>query len=182
MDTLTFIAKVLEHGAWPAAAFGILYMLRSQLQELLPSIKKLKAGPVEVELERVVKELEKTKQVAEAADAKATVIAAKFDEQDDKPEKMQSEAVAPKSASQSAIPLTDIELKILNAMIDSRFVYRSVSGVAKDSNASKAAVQTTYGSLMAKGLVEQIKNSEGNPRWVVTALGRIIASEAQPPA
>lgn len=178
MDTLTFITKVLEHGAWPAAAFGILYLLRSQLQELLPSIKKFKAGPVEVELERVAKELEKTKQVAEAADAKATVIADKFDEEDDKSELMRSEAVAPKSASESAVPLTDIELKVLKAMVSSRFVSRSVSGVAKDANLTKAAVQTTYGSLIAKGLVEQIKNSEGSPRWVVTALGRTIASEA----
>jgi hypothetical protein len=178
MDTFTFIAKVLEHGAWPAAAFGIVSMFRSQLQELLLSIKKLKAGSLEVDLQRVEKELEKTKQVAEAADATARVIATKFNEEDDKPENTQSEAVAPKSASQSYISPTDIELKILKAMVDSRFVFRSVSGVAKDSNESKAAVQATYGSLIAKGLVEQIMNSEGNPRWVVTALGRTIASEA----
>jgi predicted transcriptional regulator len=178
MDTLTFIAKVLEHGAWPAAAFGIIYLLRTQLQELLPSIKKFKAGPVEVELERVVKELEKTKQVAAAADAKATVVAAKFDEEDDKSDSAPSEAVSLKSAAERAVPLTEIELKVLKSMVSSRFVTRSVSGVAKDANLSKAAVQTTYGSLIAKGLVEQTKNSEGNPRWVVTALGRTIASEA----
>jgi predicted transcriptional regulator len=178
MDTLTFISKLLEHGAWPAAAFGIIYLLRTQLQELLPSIKKFKAGPVEVELERVVKELERTKQVAAAADAKATVVAAKFDEEDDKSDFTPNEAMPPKSAAESAVPLTEIELKVLKAMVSSRFVTRSVSGVAKDSNLSKAAVQSTYGSLIAKGLVEQTKNSEGNPRWVVTALGRTIASEA----
>ncbi len=83
-----------------------------------------------------------------------------------------------KSVSESAVPLTEIELKVLKAMVNSRFVTRSVSGVAKDSTLSKAAVQTTYGSLIAKGLVGQVKNSEGNPRWVVTALGRTIASEA----
>jgi predicted transcriptional regulator len=178
MDTLTFIAKALEHGTWPAAAFAIIYLLRSQLQELLPSIKKFKAGPVEVELERVVKELEKTKQVAAAADAKATVVAAKFDEEDDKSDSAPGQAMPMKSVSESAVPLTEIELKVLKAMVNSRFVTRSVSGVAKDSTLSKAAVQTTYGSLIAKGLVGQVKNSEGNPRWVVTALGRTIASEA----
>lgn len=172
MDTLTFVSKLLEYGAWPAAAFGIIYLLRTQLQELLPSIKKFKAGPVEVELERVAKELEKTKQVAAAADAKATVVAAKFDE-----EETPNEATPPKSAAESAVPLTPIELKVLKAMVSSRFVTRSVSGVANDSNLSKAAVQSTYGSLIAKRLVEQTKNSEGNPRWVVTGLGRAIASE-----
>ena len=178
MDTLTFISKVLEHGAWPASAFGIIYLLRAELQALLPSIKKFKAGPVEVELERVVKELEQTKQVAAAADAKATVVAAKFDEEDDSSGRTPGEALPSESAAESVVPLTEIELKVLKAMVSSRFVTRSVSGVAKDSSLSKAAVQSTYGSLIAKGLVEQTKNSEGNPRWIVTALGRTIASEA----
>ena len=178
MDALTFISKLLEHGAWPAAAFGIIYLLHSQLQDLLLSIKKLKAGPVEVELERVVKELEKTKQVAAAADAKATVVAAKFDEVDDNAESAPGEPATVKSASEATVPLTEIELKVLKAMVGSRFVTRSVSGVAKDAGLSKAAVQATYGSLISKGLVEQTKNSEGSLRWVVTALGRTIASEA----
>ena len=176
MDTLTFIAKVLEHAAWPAAAFGIIYILRAQLKELIPSIKKFKAGPVELELERVVKELEKTKQVAEAADAKATVVAAKFDEDEDRQDPPNTES-AKAAARPREIPLSEIELKVLKAMVNSRFVSRSASGVAKDSGLTKAAVHTTYGSLIAKGLVEQIKNSEGNPRWVVTGLGRTIASE-----
>ena len=177
MDTLTFITKVLEHGAWPVAAFGIIYLLRTQLQELLQSIKSFKAGPVEVELERVFKELENAKQVAAAANEKATVVAAKFDEEDDKSDSAPSEAVPPKSASERAIPLTEIELKVLKSMVSSRFITRSVSGVAKDANLTKADVQITYGSLIAKGLVEQTKNSEGDPRWFVTALGRSIASE-----
>ena len=178
MDTLTFIAKVLEHGTWPAAAFGIIYILRAQLKELLPSIKKFKAGPIELELERVVKELERTKQVAEAADAKATDVAAKFDEDEDKQDSSPSTVDAKHTSQVRELPLSEIELKVLKAMVSSRFVTRSASGVAKDSGISKAAVQTTYGSLIAKGLVEQTKNSEGNPRWVVTGLGRTIASEA----
>ena len=178
MDTLTFIVKILEHGAWPAAAFGIIYLLRTHLQELLQSIKKFKAGPVEVELERFVRELENTKQVAASADAKATVVAAKFDEEDDKSDSAPSEAGSLKSAAERAVPLTTIEMNVLKSMVSSRFVTRSVSGVANDANISKAEVQTTYGSLIAKGLVEQTKNSEGNPRWVVTALGRTIAREA----
>ncbi len=178
MDTLTFIAEVLEHGAWPASACGIIYLLRPELRQLIPSIKKFKAGPVEVELERVVKELEKTKQVAAAADAKATVVAEKFDEEDAEPDAAPNQKVPRPIAAERAVPVTEIELKVLKAMVGSRFVTRSASGVAKDSSLSKAAVQTTYGSLIAKGLVEQTKNSQGDPRWVVTGLGRTIASEA----
>lgn len=176
MDTLTFTSKVIEHAAWPVAAFGIIFILRQQLAELLPSIKKFKAGPVELELERVSKELEKTKQVAQAAAAKATVVAAKFDEDESaEVNKSLSSAVEPLA---SRVPLSEVETKVLKAMVNSRFVTRSVSGVAKDAGLSSAAVQSTYSSLIAKGLVEQTKNNDGDLRWVVTSLGRAIASEA----
>ncbi len=178
MDTLTFISKIFEHGAWPVAAVGIILLLRSQLQELIPSIKKLKAGPVEVELERVVKELEKTKKVAEAADAKASVVAAKFEEGEDESMQTTLETSQEAQIKTDQVPLSEVERTVLKAMVNSRFVSRSVSGVAKDSGLSRSSVQATYGALISKGLVDQVSNSEGRPRWVVTALGRAIASEA----
>lgn len=178
MDTLTFISKLLEHGAWPAAAVGIIFLLRSQLQELIPAIKRLKAGPVEIELERVVKELEKTKQVAEAADAKASVVAAKFEEGEDESLQMTPESSPGAKVKTDRVPLSEVERIVLKAMVNSRFVSRSVSGVARDSGLTGSSVQATYGALISKGLVEQVSNSEGRPRWVVTALGRAIASEA----
>ena len=175
MDVLTFLTKLLEFGAWPAAGLAIILVLRKELQTLLPSIKKFKAGPVEVELERVVKEVEAIKKVAEAAEAKAEVIAAKLDEGDERIQFPRAESTIEASATPL---LTEIELKVLRAMIDSRFVTRSVSGVAKESGLSKAMVQATYGSLIAKGLVEQTTNKEGSPRWLVTSSGRIAANEA----
>ena len=174
MDTLTFLTKLLEYGAWPAAAFAIILLLRQEIKTLLPMIKKFKAGPVEVELERVAKELEETKKVAAAAEATAQVVAAKLDESDD--------SDLPKSSTRSDAgdtpPATELELKVLNAMVASRFVSRSISGVAKDTGLSKAVVQATYGALIAKGLLEQITNAEGGLRWRVTSLGRVVANEA----
>jgi DNA-binding MarR family transcriptional regulator len=178
MDTLTFISKLLEYCSWPASALGIVYLLRTQLQDLIPSIKKLKAGPLEIELDRVVKELEITKQVAKEANAKAAVVAAKFDEVEDDSASVSKSTNGPNSENTAATVLTQTELKVLKTMISSNFVSRSVSGVARESTFSMATVQSTYGSLIAKGLVEQIKNSEGRPRWIVTALGRTIAHES----
>ncbi|WP_276968485.1 hypothetical protein, partial [Metallibacterium scheffleri] len=60
MDTLTFIAKVIEFAAWPIAAVALVAMLRAEIKSLLPHVKRLKAGPVEAEFEREVKELEAT--------------------------------------------------------------------------------------------------------------------------
>ena len=60
MDTLTFIAKLVEFAAWPVATVVLVLMLRDEIKKLLPSVKKLKAGPVEAEFEREVKELKAT--------------------------------------------------------------------------------------------------------------------------
>lgn len=175
MDALTFLSKLLEFGAWPAAAIAIILVLRKELQSLLPNIKKFKAGPVEVELERVVKELEETKKVAAAAEATAQVVAAKLDESEERPEAAKASL---STDSRAAPPVSEIELKVLKAMVESRFVTRSVSGVAKDTNLSKGVVQATYGALISKGMIEQVENAEGSLRWRVTSLGRVVANEA----
>lgn len=80
MDCLTFLSKVLEASAWPIAAVLIALFLRKELQALLPLIKKLKAGPVELELEHLKKEIDSTKHIAQAADVKAKIFATKLDE------------------------------------------------------------------------------------------------------
>ena len=54
MDTLTFIAKLVEFLAWPTAAVIVVVLLRDELRRLLSLVKKLKAGPVEAEFEREV--------------------------------------------------------------------------------------------------------------------------------
>ncbi|SCC91909.1 conserved hypothetical protein [Thiomonas sp. X19] len=58
MDILTFVAKLIEFTAWPIATVALVAMLRSEIRSLLPHVKKLKAGPLEAEFEREVKELE----------------------------------------------------------------------------------------------------------------------------
>ncbi len=60
MDTLTFITKLVEALAWPVATLALVLLLRKQIVDLLPYVKKLKAGPVEAEFEREVKELKAT--------------------------------------------------------------------------------------------------------------------------
>jgi len=57
MDWLSFIASVIGSIAWPGTALTIVLLLRKELVALLPFLRKLKAGPVEAEFEREVKEL-----------------------------------------------------------------------------------------------------------------------------
>ncbi len=62
MDWLTFISNVIAALAWPVATIVLVVLLRKQIVSLLPFIKRLKAGPLEAEFEREVKELKATVQ------------------------------------------------------------------------------------------------------------------------
>lgn len=57
MDWLSFFSNVIASIAWPVTSFAIVLLLRKQFIALLPSLRKFKAGPVEAEFEREVKEL-----------------------------------------------------------------------------------------------------------------------------
>jgi len=55
MDTKQFIASLAGSLAWPAAVFGIALLFRKQLMELLSGpLRRLKAGPLELEFERII--------------------------------------------------------------------------------------------------------------------------------
>lgn len=60
MDELTFIVEIVKALGWPAAAIALVMMLRKEIKALLPLVKRLKAGPVEAEFDREVKELKAT--------------------------------------------------------------------------------------------------------------------------
>jgi hypothetical protein len=57
MDWLTFTSKALDALAWPLASIALVALLRKELQKLAPQLKKVKAGPLEAEFEREVKEV-----------------------------------------------------------------------------------------------------------------------------
>jgi hypothetical protein len=57
MDVPTFIAKLVEFLAWPLAAVVLALALRREIRQLLPNIRKLKAGPIEAEFEREIRKL-----------------------------------------------------------------------------------------------------------------------------
>src|SRR5690606_17441712 len=63
MDWLSFFERIIGHVAWPLAAVILVSLLRKEIKALLPFVKRLKAGPVEAEFEREVKELRATTEV-----------------------------------------------------------------------------------------------------------------------
>ncbi|MBI2361382.1 MAG: hypothetical protein HYV04_21145 [Deltaproteobacteria bacterium] len=57
MDWLTFIAELFKALTWPVVVVAVVLLLRREIRNLLPFLKRLKAGPVEAEFDREVQEI-----------------------------------------------------------------------------------------------------------------------------
>lgn len=82
MDYLTFISKLIDSLSWPIVTLALGFALRDKLGDLLPSLKKVKAGPVEAEFSIEARKVyEKSqdllaeKQIDSEGDARDTKIA-----------------------------------------------------------------------------------------------------------
>ena len=141
MDILTFIARLVEFLAWPAAVIITVLILRKDIQRLLLLVKRLKAGPIEAEFEREVKQL--AQGVAPVSSQPAEYAALT----DRKIELMRIAETSPRSAILEA--WRDIEIATV------RLVERKgISVPESQRNSSTAAIRT-----IAKG--EQL-----TPEWV----------------
>tara|TARA_R110002050_G_scaffold243066_1_gene379394 strand:- start:17063 stop:17656 length:594 start_codon:yes stop_codon:yes gene_type:complete len=66
--------------------------------------------------------------------------------------------------------LTEVQSNILKTFINSRFTYRSISGLAKELNLSTPIVKNELVGLQKAGLVEVVQRKKG-PRWRITTEG-----------
>lgn len=161
MDCLTFISNLVSSLAWPIAIVVIVISMRAQIASLITNIKKLKAGSIEAEFEKLEQEVQEVREKAEA-------VSTKFDEVDD------AEEVDDQSTDD--VEITDIEGKVLKAIIESRYVMRSITGVANDAGLTKVVVKNTYYDLVSKGLLRRTKDKERRLRWYLTSSGHRVAA------
>ncbi|WP_422097484.1 hypothetical protein [Variovorax sp.] len=171
MDWLTFATKLIEFLAWPATLIGLaIYLKRdlaTYLKDLIPHITKFKAGPLEVEVNRLREKVEKNEAKTEAVVQAVEAVSVKLIEPD------------PTMAHHSDEPdfptTSPFERKVIKAMGDSRFAMRSVTGLAKDTALEGPLVSETLRSLMSKRLVMITTNPQGQQRWFLTDLGTAFA-------
>jgi hypothetical protein len=57
MNSLEFIASIIDSLAWPAALFSVIFFFRGKVPELIPYINKLKYKEFELEFRESVREL-----------------------------------------------------------------------------------------------------------------------------
>jgi hypothetical protein len=60
MDGLTFVANIIKSLAWPVAAVILVVNFKDEIVKAAPFLKRLKAGPVEAEFDREVKQLKES--------------------------------------------------------------------------------------------------------------------------
>lgn len=57
MDWMTFTAKITEALAWPLVALVLGLVVRKRVLDLIPALRKLKAGPIEAEFGNAAKQI-----------------------------------------------------------------------------------------------------------------------------
>jgi DNA-binding MarR family transcriptional regulator len=72
----------------------------------------------------------------------------------------------------SAIQVSSVGLKALKAIEDSKFTFRTASGISKNLNIEQNTARRTLKELEEKGLVSKIVTSRRTVAWNITALGR----------
>ena len=79
MDLLTFISKIIDSIAWPIVVLILGLVLRERISNLLPFLRKIKAGPVEAEFDAEVRKvIEGSKEII----AKSSTTSSKTQEPD----------------------------------------------------------------------------------------------------
>jgi hypothetical protein len=57
MDIRSFIASIVESLAWPVASLALVLIFKGEILAAIPFLKRLKAGPLEAEFDRDLKQL-----------------------------------------------------------------------------------------------------------------------------
>lgn len=107
----------------------------------------------------------------EAADAKATVAPLIEMETNDN---IIKEASGKVSFIETQNELDEDEKLVLKAFLNSNFIMRSLSGIAKDTELNKSRVNILFGTLIQKGYIQQ-RDSDKGPKWYLSATGRETA-------
>lgn len=72
----------------------------------------------------------------------------------------------------AALDLSDEEREILHLMDQSKYSFRSLSGLTSESSLNKETVRRTIDTLTRKGLMGRTLGKKGGVRWFITEAGR----------
>lgn len=130
---------------------AIVLLLLAALPWVFPYISKFKAGDIEVEFRKKVEMM-----IDNASE----------------PDEVETEPPTAKAKSTKAKPASEPE-KVLQALTDSRYSFRTVTGLTKASKLpSKTHASVILTELYADGKVTPVKGKKGTELWGITSKGR----------
>jgi hypothetical protein len=114
--------------------------------------------------DKILKELDETKEKAEAADSKASTALGVIESEESRSDTQM--------LLQENFDLSDVQQKILAVMITGKYTMRSVNGLSQETGLGEPAIHEALSLLVSKGYVEQGVSSKGQIRWYPSASGR----------
>lgn len=73
--------------------------------------------------------------------------------------------------------LSDAEIKVLDAFLQSHYAHRSISGLAQNTGIDRKEISNILSNLVTKGLVGR-STSDNGIRWYITEQGRALLQNA----
>lgn len=156
---------------------SVLLLTLAGLPWIFPYLKGMKLpGGIELEFKEVKRLAEEVQRVNRDIKEQAERVEDFVSE----PERPTVDAMAA-NAPQRIVeqPLEPKALTVLKALLDSRFVMRTFSGIAMDTHLSSADVDTVLRELERRGLAQVVERPRGL-RAVITAQGRQALMRASP--
>ena len=159
---------------------SVLLLTLAGLPWIFPYLKGMKLpGGIELEFKEVKRLVEEVQQVNKDLKEQAERVEDLVSE----PERPALDAMAANARQRIAVtqeqPLEPKTLTVLKALLDSRFVMRTFSGIAMDTHLSTAEVDTVLRELERRGLAQVVERPRGL-RAIITAQGRQALMRASP--
>ncbi len=159
---------------------SVLLLTLAGLPWIFPYLKGMKLpGGIELEFKEVKRLVEAVQQVNKDIKEQAERVEDLVSE----PERPAFDAMAANARQGIAVtqeqPLEPKALAVLKALLDSRFVMRTFSGIAMDTHLSSSEVDTVLRELERRGLAQVVERPRGL-RAIITAQGRQALMRASP--
>ena len=159
---------------------SVLLLTLAGLPWIFPYLKGMKLpGGIELEFKEVKRLVEEVQQVNKDLKEQAERVEDLVSE----PERPALDPMAANAREHIAVtqeqPLEPKALAVLKALLDSRFVMRTFSGIAMDTHLSSSEVDTVLRELERRGLAQVVERPRGL-RAIITAQGRQALMRASP--
>ena len=174
MDTLEFIASIIDSLAWPLAIVVLIFILRTPLSKLIPFLERLKFKGLELDFTKRVHEVaaeaaavlpEPVPQIAHAVEEELEELAAVYPRGAVLESWIKIERAAADAAKRRGLPLSSVDLKspkrLIHVLEDAKVLDEKQAAVFDDlRNLRNAAAHASDLTLTASTAAQYVKATQ----------------------